>query len=270
MNGSGEQEPLVAKVPPAQPPSDTEPYLDPCSESSSDDTGLRFRDVALAPAPSGGPAAHRSGPPTEALDEDHLVLPAGGDAERITFTAVSAPPASTSEAPRTNTAAPPDLEAFFVRENFERTRRAIGVLLRDDPTQAEDITQEAFVIVYERWERVSRMDNPLAYTIKVAWRLALRWLRARNRTRALDAALLVPVADGAAAAEAVIARTDLARAFLRLSPAHQEVLTLSVSDLDPQDIAPLLGIPVPTVRTRLFRARRALSALLEERPEAQS
>lgn len=266
MNGSDEQDPLLAKAPPAQPPPETEPHLEP----SSDDTGLRFRDLVLAPAPSVRPAAHRGGPPTEALDEDHIVLPAGGDADRITFTAVFAPQAPGPEAPRTNTAAPLDLEAFFVRENFERTRRAIGVLLRDDPTQAEDITQEAFVIVYERWERVSRMDNPLAYTIKVAWRLALRWLRARNRTRALDAALPVPVADGAAAAEAVIARADLARAFLRLSPAHQEVLTLSMSGLDPQDIAPLLGILVPTVRTRLFRARRALSALLEERPEAQS
>jgi RNA polymerase sigma-70 factor, ECF subfamily len=266
VNGSDEQDPLLAKAPPAQPPPETEPHLEP----SSDDTGLRFRDLVLAPAPSVRPAAHRGGPPTEALDEDHIVLPAGGDADRITFTAVFAPQAPGPEAPRTNTAAPLDLEAFFVRENFERTRRAIGVLLRDDPTQAEDITQEAFVIVYERWERVSRMDNPLAYTIKVAWRLALRWLRARNSTLALDAALPVPVADGAAAAEAVIARADLARAFLRLSPAHQEVLTLSMSGLDPQDIAPLLGILVPTVRTRLFRARRALSALLEERPEAQS
>ncbi|MET9804229.1 sigma-70 family RNA polymerase sigma factor [Streptomyces sp. NPDC006368] len=268
MNGSDEQDPLLAKAPPAQPPPETEPHLEPCSEPTSDDTGLRFRDLALAPAPSVRPTAHRGGPPTDALDEDHL-LPSGSDAERITFIAVSAPQAPASEAPRTNTAAP-GLEAFFVRENFERTRRAIGVLLRDDPTQAEDITQEAFVIVYERWERVSRMDNPLAYTIKVAWRLALRWLRARNRTRTLDAALPVPVADGAAAAEAVIARVDLARAFLRLSPAHQEVLSLSMSDLDPQDIAPLLGIPVPTARTRLFRARRALSALLDERPEAQS
>ncbi|MEU2565046.1 sigma-70 family RNA polymerase sigma factor [Streptomyces longispororuber] len=196
------------------------------------------------------------------------MLPAGG-AERIAFTAAAEPQAPASEAPRTNTAAP-GLEAFFVRENFERTRRAIGVLLRDDPTQAEDITQEAFVIVYERWERVSTMDNPLAYTIKVAWNLAVKWLRARKRTRALEATLSVPAAGGAAEAEGVIARADLAGAFLRLSPAHQKVLALSISGFGPQDIAPLLGIPVRTVRTRLFRARRALSALLEERPEAQS
>ncbi|RBL79089.1 hypothetical protein DDE05_60390 [Streptomyces cavourensis] len=153
-----------------------------------------------------------------------------------------------------------------LRADPARDRRT--VIRRSHPS--EDITQEAFVIVFERWDRVSMMDNPLGYTIKVAWRLALRWLQARNRKRALDAALTVPAADGASEAEAVIARADLTRAFLRLSPAHQEVLTLSMSDLDPQDIAPLLGIPVPTVRTRLFRARRALSALLDDPPEAQS
>ncbi|MBT3078364.1 MULTISPECIES: RNA polymerase sigma factor [Streptomyces] len=262
MNGSDEQDSLPAKAPPAQPSPEQR------SELSSDDPGLRLRDTAIAAAPSARPPVHRTETPTDVLDEDHIVL-STGSAGRMAFAAAPAPQAPTLEPPRTLTTAP-SLEAFFVRENFERTRRAIGVLLFDDRTQAEDITQEAFVIVFERWDRVSMMDNPLGYTIKVAWRLALRWLQARNRKRALDAALTVPAADGASEAEAVIARADLTRAFLRLSPAHQEVLTLSMSDLDPQDIAPLLGIPVPTVRTRLFRARRALSALLDDPPEAQS
>ncbi|MBY8840422.1 RNA polymerase sigma factor [Streptomyces sp. SP2-10] len=176
-------------------------------------------------------------------------------------------PAPTTVCPTT---ACPDVETFFVRENFEKTRRTISALLREDPTQAQDITQEAFVIAYERWDRVSRMDNPLAYVKMVAWRLALKWLRARKRAREVEAALPWPVSDGGAEAAGVIARVDLVRAFLCLSHAHQEVLALSMSGLEPQDIAPLLGIPARTVRTRLFRARKALAAHLEDPREGQS
>jgi RNA polymerase sigma-70 factor, ECF subfamily len=263
VNGFGEQD--LPPAPDAEP--SPEPHAEPSPEPSPDeDTALRFR--ALAPAPS-RPAVYPGRSPTDALDEDHVVLPARGAPERSSLAVPPPPQAPAPNAPRPKTTAP-GLDAFFVRENFERTRRAIGVLLRDDPTQAEDITQETFVIVYERWDRVSTMDNPLAYTIKVAWRLTLRWLRARKRARALDVLLPPAVADGAAAAEGIIARVDLTCAFLRLSHAHQEVLALSMSDLDPQDIAPLLGIPATTVRTRLYRARRALSALLEGPREGHS
>ncbi|MFD7679200.1 RNA polymerase sigma factor [Streptomyces sp. NPDC060187] len=267
MNGSGEQHP-AERPPDAELPPEQEPDLR-SGQSPEEDTELEFRDLALALAPSDRPGVRPSGLPTDALQEDRVVLPARGIPGRPAFatpTTVATPPqASAPDGSRPKTVAP---EAFFVRENFERTRRAIGVLLRDDPTEAEDITQEAFVIVYERWNKVSVMDNPLGYTTTVAWRLALKWLRKRKRERELIAALPPAVADGAA--DGIIARAGLQSAFLRLGPAHQEMLVLSMSGLVPKDVAPLLGIPVTTARTRLYRARRALLKFLEEPREGQS
>jgi RNA polymerase sigma-70 factor (ECF subfamily) len=55
-------------------------------------------------------------------------------------------------------------------------------------------------------------------------------------------------------------------ALERLDPAHQEVLMLrEYEQLSYDDIADALGVPVNTVRSRLFRARAELKALLEER-----
>lgn len=50
---------------------------------------------------------------------------------------------------------------------------------------------------------------------------------------------------------------DILDVLNRLSPEHRAVLTLrDLEGLDQFDVAELLKISVPTVRTRLFRARR--------------
>ena len=49
-------------------------------------------------------------------------------------------------------------EAFF-RQESERVFRALW-LVTGNPAEAEEITQDAFLASWERWDRVSAMDNP--------------------------------------------------------------------------------------------------------------
>jgi RNA polymerase sigma-70 factor (ECF subfamily) len=66
----------------------------------------------------------------------------------------------------------------------------------------------------------------------------------------------------------VAARVDLVRAWQRLSPDDQQVLTLTVfEDLTGPQAARVLGISRPAFSLRLLRARRRLRRLLHPQPE---
>ncbi|WP_308011686.1 sigma factor-like helix-turn-helix DNA-binding protein [Streptomyces plumbidurans] len=55
--------------------------------------------------------------------------------------------------------------------------------------------------------------------------------------------------------------SDIADAMERLAPEHRVVLTLRhVEGMSEQEVAGLLAVPVGTVRSRLFRARRSFRA----------
>ena len=45
------------------------------------------------------------------------------------------------------------------------------VLLSGSPSDAEDVTHEAFVRILERWDSVSRMEAPTAYLFRTALNL---------------------------------------------------------------------------------------------------
>jgi RNA polymerase sigma-70 factor (ECF subfamily) len=57
-----------------------------------------------------------------------------------------------------------NFEAFFLSE-YPRLKRALFVITTNDG-EAEELAQEAFVRMWERWTRVSRMERPLAISIE--------------------------------------------------------------------------------------------------------
>src|SRR5215831_10656693 len=61
-------------------------------------------------------------------------------------------------------------------------------------------------------------------------------------------------------------RTDVRRAFERLKPRERQLLWLAhVEGFDHREIARLTGLKVASIRVLLFRARRELASVLEER-----
>jgi RNA polymerase sigma-70 factor (ECF subfamily) len=59
-------------------------------------------------------------------------------------------------------------------------------------------------------------------------------------------------------------RRQVAAALLRLSPEQRAILVLrDARDLDYEQIAEVLDVPVGTVKSRLFRAREALRDAIE-------
>jgi len=120
--------------------------------------------------------------------------------------------------------------------------------------EASDAADEAFARAFERWERVSGMDNPDGWTYRVALNVVRRRAGRRDRERALLARPdVVGVADdaGSTRIEALIAG---------LPPRMREVIVLRhVADLTEPQIAAALGISRGTVSSTLRDAHLRLA-----------
>ena len=127
--------------------------------------------------------------------------------------------------------------------------------------EAEECVQEAFIRQLREWPTVSRFDSPEAWTRKVALRLlSNRRRQARNGVRAL-----LRLGPPASAPEPTSESLDIQRALGRLPAGQRQVVVLHyLVGLAVAEIAAELEIAPGTVKSRLSRAREALSPLLRE------
>nr|WP_231926863.1 sigma-70 family RNA polymerase sigma factor [Micromonospora siamensis] len=129
-----------------------------------------------------------------------------------------------------------------------------------DLTQAQDSVQEAFTRAWQRWDRLTKYDNPAAWVRHVALNVA------RNRWRRLRAAR----AHARFHRQEVVAgpspdRVALARALATLPENHRRALVLfHVADLGIGEIADQEGVAAGTVKSWLHRGRLALAAALDD------
>jgi RNA polymerase sigma-70 factor (ECF subfamily) len=128
-----------------------------------------------------------------------------------------------------------------------------------DRTDAEDVTQEAFLRAWQRWPDVAGYQDPVAWVRRVAWNLATsRLRRIRTATRALRrerAPDPVPGADPEHVA--------LVAALRRLPEQQRRVIVLHyIADLPVAEIADHLGVPKGTVVSWLHRGRTHLAGQL--------
>jgi len=145
--------------------------------------------------------------------------------------------------------------------------------LTPDRGMAEDVLQETFIAVWNSSHLFAGRSSVQAWLFGVARRQAHNALRRRGLPLADEAALdahAAPDPDPADAVLATAAHGDLLAALRRLSPVHREVLTLMfVHDHSSREVAAILAIPLPTVKSRLRNAKQALRALLAARAEVE-
>src|SRR4029079_19354832 len=81
-----------------------------------------------------------------------------------------------------------EFELFFEAER-RRLFRALYVMTGSGH-EAEELLQDAFLRLWERWDRVSVMDDPVGYLYRAAMNLA------RSRVRRIIRAARVPLSQG--------------------------------------------------------------------------
>ncbi len=147
-----------------------------------------------------------------------------------------------------------EFESVF-RSAYPSVLRTVFVILHDQG-RAEEVTQDAFLRLYERWRGVAGIDRPEAWVRQVAFRLAIKQAK-RNRERR------VVTLVGETGAGDRLPDVDLARAVASLPAQQRAVVALFYLEDRPVDeVAHLLEVSSSTVKQHLYRARTRLAELL--------
>lgn len=136
-----------------------------------------------------------------------------------------------------------------------------------DSSLADDVVQETMV---KAWRALPDWDGdeiPRAWLMKVARNTAISLLRTRrdDPTGPDDIAGMAPGVGGTGdAATDKVAMDHLWTALADLDETSRSVVVMrELSGMTYEEIAEVLEIPLPTVKTRLFRARRQLQGAME-------
>ena len=138
-------------------------------------------------------------------------------------------------------------------------RVARGVLRNS--ADAEDVAQEALLRAYRRFERLRDRGRFRAWLVRIAFRLAIDRTRSSKRREVRET--LWSQAAPRASAEDIAATSEfqahLERAMDELPEKQRLVLLLAAMEGHTLDeVAVMLGLPVGTVKSRLFFARKQL------------
>lgn len=132
-----------------------------------------------------------------------------------------------------------------------------------DPQAAQDATQEVWVNVYNSLSGFESRSAFTTWLFRVTRNVCLDMRRAGRRVAPpVDPITIHGFASSDTAGDAG-ARVDLEMALRALSPEDRDAFNaVALFGLPYAEAAHVLGVPSGTVKSRVFRARRALVALL--------
>ena len=131
---------------------------------------------------------------------------------------------------------------------------------------AQDLVQEAYARVWQRWSSVSTYDDPEAWVRTVAWRLAAsRWRKTKNGLAAVLRHGPPPDAP-----EPSVDNVALVAALKQIPDAQRRAIVLHhLGGLSVAEVAHETSSPEGTVKARLARGRTALAELLADNTLAE-
>ena len=168
-----------------------------------------------------------------------------------------------------------DSEESRTRREFESLLGEIGPLsfrvargvLRND-ADAEDVAQEALFRAYQRFGSLRSPVRVRAWMVRITFRLALdRWRSARRReVRETEWSMPERRASPPTVEEVAVSsefQARLERALEKLPEKLRMVVLLSaIQGYTLEEVAEILEVPIGTVKSRLFHARKQLAEKL--------
>jgi len=165
-------------------------------------------------------------------------------------------PASISER-RANPGAG-DFEEFF-RAEHGRLLRAL-YLVTGSAEEAGEVAQEAFVRVWERWDRVRDLENPTGYLYRTALNVHRSALRRARRA----VGRLAGAGSGRDPFADADDRDQVIRGLRTLTPRQRAALVLTeLLGYGSEEAGAILGVQAVTVRTLASQGRAALRSTME-------
>jgi RNA polymerase sigma-70 factor (ECF subfamily) len=151
-----------------------------------------------------------------------------------------------------------EFEDFFRGQT--RSLYAHLCLITGNRAEAEELAQEAFLKVWERWGRVADMDEPVGYLYATAMNL----FRKRYRRAVLALRKTVSEELRRDEFEMVEDRSIVARALLELTPRQRAALVLTeLIGFSSEEAGHMLGVSSGTVRSLSSHGRAVMKRHLE-------
>jgi len=165
-----------------------------------------------------------------------------------------------------------EAEQDALRREFEQRLAECGPLayrvargvLRND-ADAEDVAQEALLRAYRRFERLRDRARFRGWLVRISFRLAIDRLRSAKRREVRETlwSQQAPEASTEDAAATSEFQGLLGRAMDELPEKLRLVLLLAgMEGHTLEKVADMIGVPVGTVKSRLFLARKQLAEKL--------
>jgi RNA polymerase sigma factor (sigma-70 family) len=149
--------------------------------------------------------------------------------------------------------APPDFAALFAEEH--RGLYKALYFVTGNPADAAELMQDAFLMLWERWDRFDRIADTKGYLFRVA----LNGFRMRTRAAIRGTRRLVPIASSTDPFDEIDLREDVRRMLLDLSPRQRAALVLlDMYGYGSEEAARIMGIRPSTVRALATQGRAVL------------
>ena len=163
-----------------------------------------------------------------------------------------------------------------LRREFEERLAECGTLafrvargvVRNSP-DAEDIAQEALLRAYKRFHRLRDRNLFRAWLVRITFRLALDRVRSAKRREIRETEWSMPATRAPSATAEDLAASSQFQVHLdaALSELPEKLrLALLLSAMDGhslEEISAILQVPVGTVKSRIFSARKQLAEKLQ-------
>lgn len=174
-----------------------------------------------------------------------------------------------------------DLDSFNqLVTRWERPIYALAYRVLGREEDARDVAQEAFLRAFRALPGFKGQAKFSSWLYRITLNLCRDWIRRRNRSRELQAPEGVDVIELAAeqgpteSVEDLVTRKDLSRrvavAMQALSEDQRTTIVLKEYEgLTFQEISDLLGVPLSTVKTRLYQGLTVLRRELEKESSAR-
>ena len=154
---------------------------------------------------------------------------------------------------------------------YSTTLYRVAYSVTRNAAEAEDIVQETFLRVLKHQNKLGEIRDARVWLVRIAWNLALdRKRRGKTRPETEDIADLVRTLPSSErrADDEVISAQEQARVLAlidNLPVKERQALLLSAMDeLSTAEIAGICSTTESSIRSRIFRARRDLAAMLEK------
>jgi RNA polymerase sigma factor (sigma-70 family) len=148
---------------------------------------------------------------------------------------------------------PSDFRSFF--EDEHRALLKALYFVTGDRAEAADQMQEAFLKIWERWDRIDAIDDPRAYLFRIALNGSKMQARAARRA----SRRVIPIGIARDPFDDVEMRDDVRRMLLTLTPRQRAALVLlDLYGYGSEDAARIMGIRPSTVRALATQGRAVL------------